>query len=308
MKIYRNLDDFIKLDYPVVTTGTFDGVHLAHQKILSRVKEIAKQKQGESVLLTYWPHPRIVLNQNAGDLKLINTLDEKIELLSSFKLDNLLIMEFTKEFSSLTSGEFIRNILINGIGVKKLVIGYNHHFGKNREGSLEYLKKNSHEFGFEVEEIPEQDLNDVAVSSTKIRESLEVGNITLANTYLGYDFYLTGKVIKKENHQENSLFLISEFNLNDPLKIVPDYGLYAVIINFHQKKLKGMLQINTKNESAFTNRTFQIYIFNNNIDLHEKQIKINFIQRLRDEKKFNNNKELSIQFETDKEKALAILQ
>ncbi|MFN5705844.1 MAG: adenylyltransferase/cytidyltransferase family protein, partial [bacterium] len=186
MKVYRSLEEFNRLEKAIVTTGTFDGVHFGHQKILNRLEELAKQHHGESVIITFFPHPRLVLFPEDNDLKLINTLDEKIELLEKSGIDHLIIIPFTKEFSRLSSLEFIQQILVEKIGTKKLVIGYDHHFGKNREGSLEHLKHYGPSYGFEVEEIPKQDINDVGVSSTKIRTALAQHHIAIANQYLGY--------------------------------------------------------------------------------------------------------------------------
>jgi riboflavin kinase/FMN adenylyltransferase len=169
MKVYQGLDNFIKLSYAVVTSGTFDGVHIGHQKILARLQEIAQLYNGETVVITYWPHPRLIVSTDSADLKLLSTIDEKIELLEKYGVDHLIIIPFTREFSQLSSEEFIINILVEQIGTRKLVIGYDHRFGKNREGSFEHLKQNAPAYGFEVEEIPRQDIDDVGVSSTRIR-------------------------------------------------------------------------------------------------------------------------------------------
>ncbi|MFY7787665.1 MAG: bifunctional riboflavin kinase/FMN adenylyltransferase, partial [Thermoflexibacteraceae bacterium] len=199
MKIYYGLDDFQPLAYAVVTSGTFDGVHFGHQKILQQVVSATKAQSNygaESVLITYHPHPRLVLFPDQKDLKLLTTLEEKIDLVAKFGIDHFVVIPFDKNFAAQTSKDFIENVLVQKINTKQLIIGYDHKFGKNREGSFEYLQANEHLFGFTVQEIPKQDIDDIAVSSTKIRQALENGQVDLANTYLTYTYSLTGKVVR----------------------------------------------------------------------------------------------------------------
>ena len=177
MKVYSNIADFKNVKNPIVTTGTFDGVHLGHQKIISRLKDVANEEEGETVLLTFYPHPRMVLFPDDNELKLLNTQQEKIQLLENYGVDHLIIYPFTKEFSRLTSVEFVRNVLVNNIHTKRLVIGYNHHFGRNREGSFEHLKEFGPIYGFDVEEIPAKDIDSIEISSTKIRKALQLGEV-----------------------------------------------------------------------------------------------------------------------------------
>ncbi|MDB4656185.1 riboflavin biosynthesis protein RibF, partial [Flavobacteriales bacterium] len=195
MKVFHSIDDFKKVKGAVVTTGTFDGVHVGHRKIINRLNEIARKVGGESVLLTFHPHPRMVLFPDDHGLELISTMDEKIQLLEEAGVQNLIIHPFTKEFSRTTSLDFIRDILVEKIGTSVLVIGYDHHFGRNREGSFEHLKESGPLYGFDVEEISVQDVDDVAVSSTKIRKALHDGDIDTANKYLAHPFHLSGTVI-----------------------------------------------------------------------------------------------------------------
>ena len=187
MKIYNSIEDFQKVSFPVLTTGTFDGVHLGHLKIISRIRDIARNNNGESVLLTFSPHPRLVIFPDQNDLKLLNTIEEKIKLIEEAGIDNLIIHPFTSEFSRISSLEFVRDLLVKKLGVKKLVIGYNHQFGKNREGTLGHLLEYGPRYGFDVEEIPAKDIDDVNISSTKIRDAITKGCIDLAKTYLGYN-------------------------------------------------------------------------------------------------------------------------
>ncbi len=193
MKLHYGLDSLPHIQNAVVSSGTFDGVHIGHQKILRHIITLAKEINGESVLITFWPHPRLVLHPDDDSLRLLNTFEEKTALLHQLGIDHLIAIQFTPEFSQLTSEQFIQQVLVNKIKNKKLVIGYDHRFGKNREGSFEYLKANADQYGFTVEEIPAQDVEDVTVSSTKIRKALEEGNIQIANEYLGNPYQLTGK-------------------------------------------------------------------------------------------------------------------
>ncbi|MFM7851410.1 MAG: riboflavin biosynthesis protein RibF, partial [Flammeovirgaceae bacterium] len=196
MRIYYNLDDFTRIENAVVTSGTFDGVHLGHQKIVKRLKEIALKNGGETVVITFWPHPRLILKPDDDSLRLLTTFEEKADLLKQQGIQHLLRLTFTKEFSQITSLLFIKNILVDTIGTKKLVIGYDHRFGNNREGSFEQLKVNAPTYGFEVEEIERQDIDHVGVSSSKIRHALENGDVETANHFLGRPYSITGSVVK----------------------------------------------------------------------------------------------------------------
>src|ERR1700761_9248388 len=196
MKIYHNIDEFVPVKNAVVTIGTFDGVHLGHRKIIERIKQLAKASGGETVILTFFPHPRMILHPEDQGLKMINTMDEKAQLLEQLGVDHLIITPFSRDFSNQTAEEYIRDILVGKIGTKKIVIGYDHRFGKDRHGGLTDLEKFAPVYGFDVIEIPEQDIHDVAVSSTRIREALLNGAIELANTFLSYPFFITGNVIK----------------------------------------------------------------------------------------------------------------
>src|ERR1700761_5338317 len=196
MKIYHNINDFSRLENAVVTIGTFDGVHVGHRKIISRIKELAGKTGGETVLLTFFPHPRMILHPEDESIKLLNTIDEKAELLEQLGVDHLIITPFSRDFSNQTAEEYIRDVLVNKIGTKTIVIGYDHRFGKDRMGGLEDLLHHGPVYGFDVIEIPEQDIYEVAISSTRIREALLNGAIELANTFLSYPFFITGNVIK----------------------------------------------------------------------------------------------------------------
>ncbi len=292
MKVYRSLDEFENKGNAVVTTGTFDGVHYGHQKIISRLKEVATQYKGESVIITFFPHPRLVLFPEDNDLKLINTLEEKIALLEKAGIDHLIIIPFTKEFSRLSSLEFIQEILVDKIGTKKLVIGYDHHFGKNREGSFEHLKLYAPEYGFEVEEIPGQDINDVAVSSTKIRNAILNGNFEIANRYLGYPFSINGKVAKGDQIGRTIGYPTANIQVPESYKLIPGDGIYAVKVNVNNIDYFGMLYIGNRPTVNGLNKVIEVNIFDFNEDIYDKNITVEIHKYIRGDKKLNGLDEL----------------
>ncbi|HEY1056637.1 MAG TPA: riboflavin biosynthesis protein RibF, partial [Emticicia sp.] len=228
MKVYYNLSDFKPLENAIVTSGTFDGVHLGHQKILQILRETTEASRGESVVLTFWPHPRMVVSQDSQSLKLLSTVDEKIELLEKQGVNHLLIVPFTREFSELSSEEYVQKILIDTIGTKKLVIGYDHRFGRNREGSFQYLEDNSERFGIEIEEISRQEIEDLVISSTKIRESLLEGNVKSANDLLGRHYSFSGIVVKGRQLGRTIGFPTANVQVSESYKLIPTNGVYAV--------------------------------------------------------------------------------
>jgi riboflavin kinase/FMN adenylyltransferase len=300
VKVYTNIDDFIGVKNPIVTTGTFDGVHVGHQKIISRLKDVAKQEAGETVLLTFYPHPRMVLFPDDNELQLINTQAEKIELLEQYGIDHLIIYPFTKEFSRLSSVEFVRNILVNTIKTKRLVIGYNHHFGRNREGSFEHLKEYGPLYGFDVEEIPAKDIDSIEISSTKIRTALLAGDVTTANTYLGHEFSICGKVVEGKQLGRTIGYPTANIKLQDKYKIVPADGVYAVKVKHQGQLYGGMLNIGNNPTIEGKGRSIEVNIFNFNKDIYNQDATIYFIERLRDEVKFNGIDELTKQLALDK--------
>ncbi|HOO11129.1 MAG TPA: bifunctional riboflavin kinase/FMN adenylyltransferase, partial [Cyclobacteriaceae bacterium] len=227
MKIYHSIDDFPKVNNAIVTSGTYDGVHIGHQKILARLKEIAEKFKGETVVITFWPHPRLVLYPEENTLQVLNTFEEKAALLKEQGIQHLLRIPFTKEFSQKSSQEFIDNILVKKIGTKKLVIGYDHRFGKNREGSFEQLKLNGPQYGFDVEEIPRQDVDNVGVSSTKIRKALTEGDIETATHFLGRPYSISGMVVKGEKLGRVLGFPTANVDVDSHYKLIPAEGIYA---------------------------------------------------------------------------------
>jgi len=300
VKVYTNIDDFIGIKNPIVTTGTFDGVHVGHQKIIARLKALAKEVDGETVLLTFYPHPRMVLFPEDNELQLINTQAEKIERLEQYGIDHLIIYPFTKEFSRLSSVEFVRNILVNTIKTKRLVIGYNHHFGRNREGSFEHLKEYGPLYGFDVEEIPAKDIDSIEISSTKIRTALLAGDVTTANTYLGHEFSICGKVVGGKQLGRTIGYPTANIQLQDKYKIIPADGVYAVKVRHNGQLYGGMLNIGNNPTIEGKGRSIEVNIFNFNLDIYNQDATIYFIERLRDEVKFNGLDELTKQLALDK--------
>lgn len=307
MKVYRGLKDFTIPQNSVVTTGTFDGVHQGHKTIINRLKKIASAATGETVLITFHPHPRIVLQKNP-DLKLLSTIDERIVLIESTGIDHLVIIPFDKNFAALSSIEFVQNILVEKIGTKKLVIGYDHHFGKNREGSFQHLKKFGPQYGFTVEEIPAQEINDVNISSTKIRAALESGDLKKANDFLGHAYTISGKVVKGEQLGRSIGFPTANIEIESKYKLIPKQGVYAVKAIIGEKNYRGMLNIGVRPTVNDKNReTIEVNFFDFEGDLYGTTLVVELIQRIRDEKQFTGVSELKLQLERDLEYCNEIL-
>lgn len=307
MKIYHGINNFKRLDHAVVTSGTFDGVHKGHQKILKRLVEVARKEGGESVLITFWPHPRIVLNDDPGFLKLINTIDEKQQILRALGIDHLVMIPFTREFSNTTSEEFIQNVLVNAIGTKKLIIGYNHRFGKNREGSFENLKKDGPKYGFKVEEIPKHEIDHVGISSTIIRKALSLGDVSLARKYLGRYFTLTGIIIHGDKLGSKLGFPTANIQVEETYKLIPADGVYAVYVTLDGVTYQGMLNIGNRPTVDGHEKRIEVNIFDFDEKIYGKTVTISFVHRIRDEKKFKNIESLSRQLSADRLKAILLL-
>ncbi len=304
MKIYRNLDEFEPLDYAIVTIGTFDGVHVGHQKILNKITELAKHNTGESVLLTFFPHPRLIINPDDDSLRLINDIEEKVERLALAGIDHLIITPFTRDFSNQSPEEYISNVLVNKIGCKKIVIGYDHHFGKDRKGTIKELIHNASIFDYTVEEIPEQDIEDVAVSSTRIRESLIKGDIDTANKYLGYPFELTGTVIRGDQIGREIGFPTANLHVHESHKLIPAYGIYAVEVEIYpracdietgeyfqpepERIAKGMCYIGTRPTVDGMTRKIEVNLLDFNDDLYSKTIRVKFLSFIRHDQWFES--------------------
>ena len=307
MKIYQQLTDFHPPHFSVVTSGTFDGVHLGHQKILRRLQELANRKQGETVLLTYWPHPRLILQPKDKSLRLLTSLSEKVKLLEGMGVDHLIILPFTKELSQMSSEEFIRDILVDKIQTKTLVIGYDHKFGKNREGSFEYLQSHSHLFGFAIEEISRQDVDDLGVSSTKIRTALSQGDISTANKYLGRPYDLSGQVVKGQQIGRSIGFPTANIQIADNYKLLPRDGAYAVYADVNSIRYKAILNIGDRPTVDGEKKTIEAHLIDFEGDLYGQELRIYFQEFLREEKRFESLDALKNQLAVDRERAIFIL-
>ncbi|WP_159467591.1 bifunctional riboflavin kinase/FAD synthetase [Dyadobacter sp. 3J3] len=305
MNIYHSLDSFHRLECAVVTSGTFDGLHVGHKKILSRLKEISNQCDGESTVLTFWPHPRMVVSEDSQDLQLLSTIDEKIELFSQMGIQHLAIIPFTRAFSELSSDDFIRQILVDKIGTKKLVIGYDHRFGRNREGSFEFLQKNASAYGFEVEEIPRQDIEDLAISSSRIRHSLLSGNVDEAKYLLGRPYSITGLVVKGKQLGRTIGFPTANIQLHESYKLIPANGVYVIKAYHNGEAYQGMLNIGVRPTVDGTFRTIEANIFDFDKEIYGEDLTVELLHYLRPEQKFNGLDALIAQIKIDKENSIA---
>ena len=287
MNIYHSYTAFFKTNKTsIVTIGTFDGVHIGHQEIIKNLVETANKNQAESVILTFFPHPRMVLQKDSG-IKLLNTIDEKIELLEKTGLKHLVIIPFTKEFSRLTALDFTRDILVSSLRTKKLVIGYDHHFGRNREGNFEQLQEYGKTYQFDVEEIPAQDIKDITVSSTKIRKALEDGAIEKANAYLGYNYMLSGVVIKGKALGRQYKYPTVNIRIEEEYKLIPKSGVYVVETTFDNKPFFGIMNIGNRPTVDGKTTTIEVHLLDFDKNLYGEKIKIGVLKRIRDEQKFD---------------------
>jgi riboflavin kinase/FMN adenylyltransferase len=307
MNIYHNIDEFKPVKNAVVTIGTFDGVHLGHRKIISRIKEIANEIGGETVILTFFPHPRMILHPEDQDLKLINTIPEKAALLEELGVDNLIITPFSRDFSNQTAEEYIKSILVEKIGTKKIVIGYDHRFGKDRRGSLADLQQLAPVYGYDVIEIPEQDINDVAVSSTRIRKALLNDEVELANEFLGYPFFISGKVNRGDQIGRTIGYPTANILVEETYKLIPSDGIFAVKVYLDGEEYKGMGYIGHRPTINGMTRNIEVNIFDFNQDIYTRPIKMELLHFIRGDIKFGSLDELTTQLDRDKTDAIRLL-
>lgn len=299
MRVHQSIEKYDpKEESAVLTIGTFDGVHIGHQKIIQRLNEIKKGHQQRSVILTFYPHPRRVLD-HSNDIKMLTTLEEKIQLLENFGLDDLIVEPFTKEFSRLSALDFVRNILVLKLQLKKLVIGYDHQFGKNREGNFEQLIEFGELYGFEVEKISAQEIEHVSVSSTKIRKAIEGGDIDTANKYLGYHYLLTGDVVKGQGIGRKINFPTVNLHINEDFKLIPKKGVYVVKAKFRNEHSYGIMNIGFRPTVGGKGQTIEVHLLDFSGDLYGSRMQLEVLTRLRDEKKFENIEELKEQIGKD---------
>ncbi len=306
MKIYHSLDEFIPGENVVLTCGMFDGVHKGHMKILDRLKLISNETGGESHLLTYWPHPRLIIDPDFH-IQLLTTFEEKADVLSKIGIDHLISVPFTKEFSNMSPGNYIKKVLVEKIGTKTIVIGYDHRFGKNREGGLKELESNSRKYGFNVVEIPRQEIDDKVVSSTMIRKNLSDGNIHIGNEYLGRPYKIYGKVIEGNKLGREIGFPTANIHITNPTKLIPADGAYAVRVILENDRRDGMINIGYRPTVNGTHRSIEVNIFGFDQEIYNQNISIEFIKLIRTEIKFKGIDALKSQLLMDKEKAMSIL-
>ncbi|GAB3714154.1 bifunctional riboflavin kinase/FAD synthetase [Flavobacterium koreense] len=298
MKTFSNIKEYNNKK-SVVTIGTFDGVHIGHKKILERIIFNAKELNCESVVLTFFPHPRMVLQDNSV-VQLLNTVDEKTILLEKTGIDNLIIHPFNQEFSRLTAEEFVKEILVNQLNIRKIIIGYDHRFGRNRTADINDLIVFGKEYGFEVEQISAQEINDNAVSSTKIRNAILEGNITLANNYLGYNYFFSGIVVKGKQLGRTIGFPTANIKINEDYKLIPKNGVYIVKSNYDKKTIFGLMNIGTRPTVDGTNQTIEVFFLDFDKTIYDKTLTIEIIEFIRDEQKFDSLNDLKNQINEDK--------
>lgn len=300
MKVYNNFSDYKKVPNAIVTIGTFDGVHLGHQAILKDMVLTAKEIGGETVVITFYPHPRQVLNIDSSNLRFINTQEEKLKHLEKIGIDNVIVVNFTKEFSRVSSESFISDYIVKHIAPIKLVIGYDHHFGKNRMGDFNLLHDMKNKYGFELQRIDAQDVENIAVSSTKIRHSLNQGDVVRANALLGYQFAYIGKVISGNKIGREIGYPTANLSINKEYRLIETPGVYASYVDYDNKTYKSMTYIGGKptiNDDKSEN--IEVHIFDFNQDIYDKDIKVRFVSKIRDECKFESLEALRKQIEID---------
>ena len=287
----REIEFSKPLGNTVITIGTFDGVHIGHRKIIKRIVESAENSALESAVLTFFPHPRMVLQKEVG-IELINTIEERKQILENTGIDHLIVHPFTRAFSRLTAQEYIEEVLVKKLQAKKVIIGYDHRFGRNRNADIEDLKKYGEKYGFEVEEISKQDVDEVAVSSTKIRKALQEGDVEKANTYLGSNFLLTGTIVKGKGLGKDLGFPTANLKIEETYKLIPKTGVYVVKALIDDEEFFGMMNIGYNPTVGGSEKTIETYFFNLDKNLYGKKLQIEMLKRIREEKKFSGVEEL----------------
>jgi riboflavin kinase/FMN adenylyltransferase len=306
LKIFHSINDFSSTKKTILTLGTFDGVHIGHKKILKKITQNTENQKYESLVLTFFPHPRMVLQEHS-DIKLLNTIDEKIDLLEKIGIENLVIHPFDEAFSRLTAEEFVSNILVDRFHIQKIIIGHDHRFGRNRTANIDDLIAYGKEYGFEVEQISVQEINDISVSSTKIRNAILEGDMALANDYLGYDYFLTGSIVKGKQLGRTIGFPTANLKIEESYKLIPQNGVYIVKSIIDGQSVFGMMNIGFNPTVDGQKQTIEIHYFNFNADLYNQKISVSILQRIRSEQKFESVELLKEQLEKDKKKSLSYL-
>ena len=307
MKVIHDIKEFAPNKPVWVTQGTFDGVHIGHQKILKQVVAEARKNNGVSVLLTFYPHPRLVLYPDDNVLKLLNTIDEKVRLVEGLGIDYMIILPFTKELSRMPAMEFVRDVLVTKLNTHKLIIGYDHRFGRNREGSLEKMIELAAIYGFKVEEIPAQDIDDSTVSSTKIRKALLSGDVQTATQYLGKNYTISGRVVEGHKKGRKLGYPTANIALETNYKLIPKNGVYAVKLSVENSVYKGMLNIGLNPTFDDKGWSIEVHLFDFEGDLYNKFVTLELIEDVRAEVRFSASEELTAQLKKDEEQIRKIL-
>lgn len=307
MKIFHSINEFHSDKKSILTLGTFDGVHIGHAAILKKLTQNTHDGEFESTVLTFFPHPRMILH-GRSDLKLLNTINEKIELLEKIGIENLIIHPFDQAFAQLSADEFVKSVLVDQLHIQKIIIGYDHRFGKNRTATIDDLISFGKQYGFEVEQISAQEINEISISSTKIRTALAEGEIGLANDYLGYPYFLNGTVVKGKQLGRTIGFPTANIELEEEYKLVPKNGVYVVTAEIDGETIFGMMNIGFNPTFEGKNKTIEVHLFDFNSTIYNRQIRVAFLHRIRSEEKFESVEFLKIQLEKDKECSLRYIQ
>lgn len=306
MRIFDNLKSYSSEKESILTIGTFDGVHIGHNKILKRLIQDSKKNNLSSLVMTFFPHPRMILNKS-HEIKMIDTIDEKINLLEKTGLDNLIIHPFDNNFSKIRAKEFVEEILVKKLKIKEIIIGYDHKFGKDREASVEDLKKFGKDYMFTVKEIPAQEIDSIAISSTKIRDAILNGEIEKCNKFLGRNFILTGKVVYGEGLGKKIDFPTANIEIKETYKIIPKNGVYLVKTKINSNTYFGMMNIGIRPTVGGRNKSLEIHFFNFKDNIYGKNVSIEIIKKIRDEEKFSSIDQLKIQLKKDEQFCLKLI-
>lgn len=306
MKLFHSINDFQSTKKTILTLGTFDGVHIGHKKILERITQNTENGKYESLVLTFFPHPRMVL-QEKSEIRLLNTINEKIELLEATGIENLVVHPFNESFSRLTAEEFVHTILVDKFQIHKIIIGHDHRFGRNRTANIDDLIAFGKEYGFEVEQISAEEIQDVSVSSTKIRKALNEGNMALANKYLGYEYFLNGTVVKGKQLGRTIGFPTANIHIEEDYKLIPKIGVYVVKAFVNEETVYGMMNIGFNPTVNGEKQTIEVHLFNFDKDIYEQNIKVSLLHYIREEQKFGSVDALKAQLHQDQTESLAFV-
>jgi riboflavin kinase/FMN adenylyltransferase len=306
LKLFHSINDFQSTKKTILTLGTFDGVHIGHKKILERITQNTENGKYESLVLTFFPHPRMVL-QEKSEIRLLNTIGEKIKLLEATGIENLVVHPFNESFSRLTAEEFVRTILVEKFQIQKIIIGHDHRFGRNRTANIDDLIAFGIEYGFEVEQISAEEIQDVSVSSTKIRKALNEGNMALANEYLGYSYFLNGKVVKGKQLGRTIGFPTANIHIEEDYKLIPKIGVYVVKATINKETVFGMMNIGFNPTVSGDKQTIEVHLFNFDKDIYDQNIEVSLLHYIREEQKFSSVDALKAQLHEDQINSLAFL-